>query len=75
MCPSKSVGNLGVRFDRPERMHVYVKNVCQASLYHLRNISRIRIHLSQDTTEIPIHAYMPEFLKTGLAKITTHSTT
>ena len=56
ICPSKSVRNLGVHFDRHARMHVHVKNVCQASCYHLRNISKIRRYLSQDTTEILIHA-------------------
>ena len=39
-------------------MHVQVKNVCQASFYHLTNISKIRRCLSQDTTEILIHAYI-----------------
>ena len=56
ICPGKSVRNLGVHFDRHARMHVHVKNVCQASFYHLRNISKIRRYLSQDTTEILIHA-------------------
>ena len=28
-------------FDRHARMHVHVKNVCQASFYHLRNISKL----------------------------------
>ena len=45
ICPSKSVRNLGVHFDRHARMHVHVKNVCQASFYHLRNISKISINL------------------------------
>ena len=35
-----------------------MKKVCQASLYHLRNISKIRRYLSQETTEILIHAYI-----------------
>lgn len=58
ICPSKSVRNLGVHFDQHAMMHVYVKNVCQGSFYHLRNISKIRRYLSQDTTEILIHAYI-----------------
>ena len=58
ICPSKSVRNLGVHFDQHTMMHVYVKNVCQGSFYHLRNISKIRRYLSQDTTEILIHAYI-----------------
>ena len=39
-------------------MLVHVKNVGQASFYHLRNRSKIRRYLSQDTTEILIHAYI-----------------
>ena len=58
ICPSKSVRNLGVHFDQHPRMHVRVKNVCQASFYHLKNISKIRRYLSQDATEILIHAYI-----------------
>ena len=58
ICPSESVRNLGVHFDQHARMHVHTKKVCQASLYHLRNISKIRRYLSQETTEILIHAYI-----------------
>ena len=50
--------NLGVHFYQHARMHVHVKKVCQASFYHLRNISKIRRYPSQDTTEILIHAYI-----------------
>ena len=58
ICPSESVRNLGVHFDQHARMHVHMKKVCQTSLYHLRNISKIRKYLSQETTEILIHAYI-----------------
>ena len=58
ICPSESVRNLGVHFDQHARMHENVKKVCQASFYHLRNTSKIRRYLSQDTTEILIHAYI-----------------
>ena len=33
ICPSESVRNMGVYFDQHARMHVLVKNVCQASFY------------------------------------------
>ena len=56
--PNESVRNLGVHFDQHARMHVHVKKVCQASFYHLKNISKIRRYLSQDATEILIHAYI-----------------
>ena len=52
ICPSESGANLGVHFDQHARMHVHVKNVCQASFYHLKNISKIRRYLSQEATEI-----------------------
>ena len=58
ICPSESVRNLGVHFDQHASMHVHVKKVCQAAFYHLRSISKIRRYLSQDTTEILIHAYI-----------------
>ena len=58
ICPSESVRNLGVHFDQHARMHVHVKNVCQVSFYHRRNISKIRSYLSQGTTEILIHVYI-----------------
>ena len=58
ICPSESVRNLGVHFDQHARVHVHVKNVCQASFYHLKNIGKIRGYLSQDATEILIYAYI-----------------
>ena len=54
-CPSKSTRNLGVYFDQHARMYEHVKEVCQASYYHLRNISKIRRYLCQDTAKILIH--------------------
>ena len=58
ICLSESVRNLGVHFDQHARMHVHVKNVCQASFYYLKNINKTRRYLSQDATEILIHAYI-----------------
>ena len=58
ICPLASVRNLGVQFDQHARMHVNVKKVCQASFHHLKNISKTRRDLSQDATEILIHAYI-----------------
>ena len=56
ICPSESVRNLVVHFDQHARMHVHLKKLCQASFYHLKNISKTRRYLSQDATEILIHA-------------------
>ena len=39
-------------------MDEQVKKVCQASYYHLRNISKIRKYLIPETAEIVIHAYI-----------------
>ena len=55
ICPSESVPNLGVHFDQDA---CTCEKVCQASFYHPWNISKIRRYLSQDTTEILIHAYI-----------------
>ena len=58
ICLSKSVRDLGVHFDQHARMHVHMKNVCQALFYHLKNIAKIRRYLSQDATEILIYTYI-----------------
>ncbi|PFX25745.1 hypothetical protein AWC38_SpisGene9614 [Stylophora pistillata] len=58
ICPAESTTNLTVFFDQHLTMDEQVKKVCQASYYHLRNISKIRKYLSPKTAEIVIHAYI-----------------
>lgn len=41
ISPAQSTRNLGVFFDQHLTMDEQVKKVCQASYYHLRNISEI----------------------------------
>ena len=39
-------------------MEQYVTNVCKSGFYHLRNISNIRKHLTQQNAETLIHAFI-----------------
>ena len=50
--------NLGVTFDECCNMEEHVKNICKTSYYHLRNISKIRKYLTEETTEILVHAFV-----------------
>ena len=36
----------------------HVKTICKTSYYHLRNISKIRKYLTEETTEILVHAFV-----------------
>ena len=38
-------------------MEQHVKKVCREANYHLRNISKIRKYLTQDSAQILIHAF------------------
>ena len=39
-------------------MDQHVKKVCREANYHLRNISKIRKYLTQDSAQILIHAFI-----------------
>jgi len=39
-------------------MEEHVKKICKTSYYHLRNISKIRKYLTEETTEILVHAFV-----------------
>ena len=56
--PSSLVKNLGILFDSSLDMEQYVTNVCKSGFYHLRNISRIRKHLTQQNAETLMHAFI-----------------
>ena len=36
----------------------HVNKICKTSYYHLRNISKIRKYLTEETTEILVHAFV-----------------
>ena len=45
-------------FDSIFSFEEHIKNICKSSIYHLRNIAKIRKYLSQDTCEILVHAFI-----------------
>ena len=49
IAPSSSIKNLGVTFDPHLKMDLQVASICRTVNFHLRNISRIRRFIDQDT--------------------------
>jgi hypothetical protein len=55
---SKSAKLLGVWLDKHISMEDHVSAVCKSAQYHLYNIRKIRRHLSTESTEQLIHAFI-----------------
>ena len=55
---SSVVRNLGSYIDEKLPMNSHINKVCNASFYYLHNIKRIRKHLSRDSSETLIHAFV-----------------
>ena len=53
-----SVRNLGVLFDQTLSFGENVSKLCKSSHYLLRNISKIRKHLDENSTETLVHAFV-----------------
>jgi hypothetical protein len=49
--PTKSVKNLGVIFDEDFNFRKHVSQICSTAFYHIRDIRRIRRHLSMTTAK------------------------
>ena len=49
--PSHSVRNLGVIYDSNMSFGKHITHVCKSSFYHIRNLKRIRKHLSLSTAK------------------------
>ena len=58
ILPKSSATNLGVILDECCNMVEHVNKICKTSYYHLRNISKIRKYLTEETTEILVHAFV-----------------
>ena len=58
ILPKSSARNLGVIFDECRNMVEHVNKICKTSYYHLRNISKIRKYLTEETTEILVHVFV-----------------
>ena len=49
--PSDTVRNLGVVFDSDFNFHQYISQVCKSCFYHIRDLRRIRRHISISTAK------------------------
>jgi len=58
ITPNGSVKNIGVILDQCINMHEYVKSVCQAAYYHLKNIHCLRAFLIQEALVTVVHAFV-----------------
>ena len=56
--PKSSARNLGVIIDQSLDLTDHVKKICVPCQYHLRKIARIRKYLSEDTSQILVHAFI-----------------
>ena len=55
---SNTVRNLGVSLDQTLSYGEHVSKLCKSSHYHLRNISKIRKYLDENSTETLVHAFV-----------------
>ena len=55
---SPTINNIGVLFDEFLLFIPHVSSTCKAAFFHIRNISKIRKFLTEDTTKIIIHAFV-----------------
>ncbi|XP_067050289.1 uncharacterized protein [Acropora muricata] len=54
--PTSGARNIGVVFDDTMSVEEHVNELCRTAFYHIRNISRIRLCLSIDSTKTLVHA-------------------
>ncbi|KAI0219881.1 hypothetical protein LSAT2_028582 [Lamellibrachia satsuma] len=64
---SHNVQNLGVQFDETRTMESHITAICKYSIYHLRNIARIRRYLTPSATQQIVHASVTSRLDVGNA--------
>ena len=64
--PKPSARNLGVIIDQCLDLTDHVNKICVSCQYHLRNIAKIRKYLSEDTSQILVHAFISSKLDNSL---------
>ena len=55
---SDKARNIGVVFDGNLSLDKHVSSVCKSALFHLWNITKIRMYLTSESTNILVHAYV-----------------
>ena len=58
ITPVDSARNLGVWFDTQLTFERHISDVCKNSFYHLFNIRHIRKHMTRESAEKIIHAFV-----------------
>ena len=65
--PSSCVRSLGVLFDSNLKMEQQIANTVKSCYYHIRNIGRIRPHLTEESCKTLVHALVTSRLDYGNA--------
>ena len=65
--PSEEVRNLGIIFDSQMSMCAHITGLCKSISFQLRNVSRIRRFLDQDTCHLIIRSLVLSRLDYGNA--------
>ena len=65
--PSSCVRNLGVQFDSNLKMEHQIANTVKSCYYQIRNIGRIRLHLTEESYKTLVHALVTSRLDYGNA--------
>ena len=58
IVPKSTVRNLGVVMDQFFNADHHITAICKTSQYHLTNITRIKKHLDEASTETLVHAFV-----------------
>ena len=58
LTTTAKVMTLGVVFDENMLFDAHVSDICRSSFYQLRNLSKIRKYLTQEPSEIAVHAFI-----------------
>ena len=58
VAPSSSAHNLGVIFDKCSNFEDHIKSICKSCHYHIRNSTKIRKYIDEESTKTVVHAFV-----------------
>ena len=56
ISPASLARNIGVIFDSELKFDQHIRQICKSCFYHIRDLRRIRRHLSMDTTKMIVNS-------------------
>ena len=65
ITPATTARNLGTTLDMRMDMGNHVTQVCKSTYFHIRNISKIRKYLTDDSVKLLVHAFVTSRLDYG----------